>query len=191
LNDNTFIQKVILKGPRARLGDYFAGQSGAKLKNGRYNLRWFICLARYRKIPNRTPGGGHFRAPRGIDPARVFDHAPHGPRMWSRLTRSSKLVDRPRRSSTPPMRKATLVRRQNRSSPGFPGADGHVAVSVLHPRRSKTWSYAIRSNHPGLDGQTGGFVSKSPSPRAGGKNPPPRDIPIGGPMIPIHAGVRE
>lgn len=46
---------------------------------------------------------------------------------------------------------------------GFAGRDGawHFLFS---PKEEKTWSYRIRSNHPGLDGRTGGFTSVNPAP---------------------------
>jgi hypothetical protein len=47
--------------------------------------------------------------------------------------------------------------------PGHLGSDGawHFLFS---PKEAKTWSYRIRSSHPGLDGQSGGFTSRMPAP---------------------------
>lgn len=46
---------------------------------------------------------------------------------------------------------------------GHPGADGawHFLFS---PKESKTWTYRIKSNHPGLDGQSGSFTSRDATP---------------------------
>jgi len=55
--------------------------------------------------------------------------------------------------------------------PGFATADGawHFLFS---PKDAKTWSYVIRSNHPGLDGRRGGITSQMPAPaRARAREP--------------------
>jgi hypothetical protein len=46
---------------------------------------------------------------------------------------------------------------------GFAGVAGawHFLFS---PKEAKTWTYRIASNHPDLDGRTGGFTSVNPAP---------------------------
>ncbi len=72
-----------------------------------------------------------------------------------------ELVYRPA-EPTPAEAKAVLVvdRQEFR---GFVGADGawHILFS---PKEAKTWTYRIASNHPGLDGRSGGFTSVNPAP---------------------------
>lgn len=49
-------------------------------------------------------------------------------------------------------------------------ADGEGAWRfIFSPKEAKSWTYRIASNHPGLDGQTGAFSSRNPSPDLGRK----------------------
>lgn len=63
--------------------------------------------------------------------------------------------------------KATLVV-DRQEFPGFKDEAGawHFLFS---PKEAKTWSYAIKSTHPGLDGLTGGFTSVWPTPAQAAK----------------------
>jgi hypothetical protein len=46
---------------------------------------------------------------------------------------------------------------------GFADGQG-VWHFVFSPKLAKTWSYEIKSTHPGLNGKTGGFTSVNPAP---------------------------
>jgi hypothetical protein len=46
---------------------------------------------------------------------------------------------------------------------GYPDADGAWRF-LFSPKEARTWSYRIASNHPGLDGQTGGLTSRNAAP---------------------------
>lgn len=63
---------------------------------------------------------------------------------------------------TPVQPQARLVV-ENQEFAGFPDEDGawHFFFS---PKEPKTWTYTIASNHPSLNGQTGGFTSVNPAP---------------------------
>lgn len=52
---------------------------------------------------------------------------------------------------------------ENQEFAGFPSQDGAWHF-VFSPKEPKTWSYRIVSNHPGLNGQTGGFTSVNAAP---------------------------
>jgi len=71
------------------------------------------------------------------------------------------LVYRPAEPA-PPDAKATLVVERQEFT-GFADRDGawHFLFS---PKDAKTWTYQIVSNHPGLNGRSGGFTSKNPAP---------------------------
>ena len=72
-----------------------------------------------------------------------------------------ELVYRPAGPTPTGVRASLLVDRQE--FPGFPADDGTWRF-LFSPKEAKTWSYRIASNHPGLDGQTGGFTSVNPAP---------------------------
>ena len=69
--------------------------------------------------------------------------------------------------AAPAAAKATIVV-DKQEFPGFADAAGtwHFLFS---PKEAKTWTYTIKSDHPGLDGQTGGFTSRLPAPKLAGK----------------------
>lgn len=62
----------------------------------------------------------------------------------------------------PPAPRATLVV-DKQEFPGFPQPDGSWQF-LFSPKEAKAWTYRIASNHPGLDGQAGGFTSRYPAP---------------------------
>jgi hypothetical protein len=72
-----------------------------------------------------------------------------------------ELIYRPSGPVPAGARASLIVDRQEFT--GFADEDGawHFLFS---PKEAKTWTYAIKSTHPGLDGQTGGFTSVDPSP---------------------------
>jgi hypothetical protein len=47
--------------------------------------------------------------------------------------------------------------------PGFLGADG-TWIFLFSPKEPKSWTYTVKSNETGLDGQTSGFTSRNPDP---------------------------
>jgi hypothetical protein len=73
------------------------------------------------------------------------------------------LVIRPTGSSPAPAQVKAMLQVDKQEFNGYLGDDGawHFLFS---PKEAKTWVYRIASNHPGLDGQTGGFTSRMPAP---------------------------
>jgi len=69
--------------------------------------------------------------------------------------------------AAPTEAQATLVV-DNQEFTGYAGNDGDWHF-LFSPKQSKTWSYKVVSNVPGLDGQTGGFTSVNPSPELAAK----------------------
>lgn len=64
-------------------------------------------------------------------------------------------------ASTPPGTAANLIVDQQEFR-GFPAADGQWHF-LFSPKEAKSWRYVIKSNWPGLEGQTGGFTSVNPA----------------------------
>lgn len=160
LSNTTFIQHHI-KG-RGALGEYFAG-IGNKLKMGDTPSLMY-ALGRRPEEPTGDSWGGHFVRARDR-PRYVFDHAPTA----ADSVETYAIIDLTYRAigTAPASAQATLVV-DKQEFPGYVGPDGtwHFLFS---PKETKAWTYAIKSNHPALDGQTGAFTSRLPSPELAGK----------------------
>jgi pectate lyase len=155
--ENTAFVAAHLKG-RGALGDYFASIA-PKIKMGDSPSLAYV-LGPDPENPARDSWGGRFvrawdrpRAtfttpPTTADTVETFSlvellHRPTGPAPSGSALQASLVVD-------------------GQEFPGFPSSDG-VWRFLFSPKEAKTWSYRITSNHPGLDGQTGGFTSINPA----------------------------
>lgn len=151
-----------LKGQGA-LGDYFSSIAG-KVKMGDTPSLVYL-LGTTPDDPRQDSWGGHFvRA--WERPRYVFERAPTAADVVETYA-IVELIYRPP-GTAPADAKASLVVDQQEFT-GFADAAGtwHFLFS---PKEPKSWSYTIKSNHAGLDGQSGGFTSKLPAPELAGKS---------------------
>jgi hypothetical protein len=159
--DNTAFVATHLKGHGA-LGDYFASIA-PKLKMGDTPSLAHV-LGATPESPAADGWGGHFV--RAWDRPRViFDRTPTA----ADIVETYAIVDLVYRPSSPGpagAKAALVVDRQEFA--GFRAEDGawHFLFS---PKTAARWSYVVRSDHPGLEGQAGAFTSVNPSPELGGK----------------------
>lgn len=161
---------------RGALGTFFAGlnfegKARATLKMGDTPSLMYL-LGANPDDPTKDSWGGRFvRA--WERPRRVFDHAQNTPPTTNEIVETSAIVDCIYRLDAPlPVgTKAALVL-DKQEFPGFPDETGAWHF-VFSPKHARTWSYAIKSSHPALDGRTGGFTSVLPSPDLASK-PSPR-----------------
>ncbi len=147
---------------RGALGDYFANIA-TNVKMGDTPSLGYI-LGALPEAPHSDSWGGHFvRA--WERPRVVFDRAPTAADIVETYA-IVELIYHPA-GPTPAAASAALVVDQQEFA-GFVDAEGgwHFLFSPKEPR---SWSYAIKSSHPGLDGRTGGFTSKLPAPALAGK----------------------
>jgi hypothetical protein len=154
--DNTAFVSAHVRG-RGALGDYFASIA-PQVKMGDSP-----SLAHLFGAMPENPAGGSWggRFVRAWDrPRRTFDRAPTAAdevEIFSII----ELVYRPGGPAPANATAVLVVDRQEFT--GFAGADG-AWYFLFSPKEAKPWTYVIRSNHPGLDGQTGGFTSVNPAP---------------------------
>lgn len=166
LGNERFVARHI-KGVGA-LGDYFAGIA-PKIKMGDTPSLAYV-LGAHPEDPGHGGWGGQFV--RAWDRPRVTFTRPPSASDEVETFSVIELVYHPA-GMAPPQPRATLVVDQQEFA-GTLAADGawHFLFS---PKESKKWSYQISSNHPGLDGQNGGFTSRLPTPaqtaRVTGKYP--------------------
>lgn len=159
LGNTTFVQTHV-KGHGA-LGDYFAGID-PRLKMGDTPSLAYLLGATPENPAGDSWGGRFVRA--WDRPRYTFHRAPTAAEVVETFA-IVELVYRPA-GSAPAGATASLVV-DGQEFRGFAGEDGawHFLFS---PKDAKPWAYAIKSTHPGLDGQTGGFTSRMPAPgRAG------------------------
>jgi hypothetical protein len=142
---------------RGALGDYFS-TIAPKVKMGDSPS---ISYVRGAAPENPAAGNWGGRFVRAWDRPRVtFTSAP----TTADTVETYAILDLVYRPKGPPPTNAQarlVVDKQEFT--GFAGDDGawHFLFS---PKEAKTWNYRIASNHPGLDGQTGGFTSVNPAP---------------------------
>ena len=155
LGNASFVQRRV-KGVGA-LGDYFAGIA-PQIKMGDTPAFAYVLGAN----PERPDAGGWGgRFVRAWDRPRVtFTHAPTAADVVETFA-VVDLVIRPQ-GAAPAQPKATLLMDKQEFS-GLPGEDGAWHF-LLSPKEAKTFSYRIASNHPGLDGISGGFTARNASP---------------------------
>lgn len=151
---------------RGALGDYFVSIAPALKMGDTPSLTYLLGATP--ENPAADSWGGRFvrawsrprhrfvRAPDSSDRVEVFSII--------------ELVYRPEGAAPEKVEARLVVDHQN--FPGFLGTDGawHFLFS---PKLTKTWTYRIASNHPGLDGQKGGFTSVRPA----ANQPPSIDYP--------------
>jgi hypothetical protein len=154
--DNTAFVAAHLKGHGA-LGDYFA-TIAPRIKMGDSPSLTYL-FGTTPDNPAADSWGGRFV--RAWDRPRVtFEHPPTVADVVETYA-IMDLIYRPA-GPAPAGAKATLVVDKQEFA-GFADASGawHFLFS---PKLAATWTYRISSNHPGLDGQTGGFTSVNPAP---------------------------
>ncbi|MET0319311.1 MAG: nucleoside hydrolase-like domain-containing protein, partial [Duganella sp.] len=143
------------------LGDYFA-DIGPDIKMGDTPAFTHV-LGAHPEQPGAGGWGGRFV--RAWDRPRATFTAPPPPAAGVETFAVLDLVYRPAASAAGPASvpvHATLHVDQQ-AFPGYVDQDGawHFMFS---PKEAKTWTYRIASNHPDLDGRTGGFTSRMPLP---------------------------
>ena len=159
--DNTAFVARHLKGHGA-LGDYFASIA-PKVKMGDTPSLAYLLGATPENPASDSWGGRFVRA--WDRPRYVFEHAPSA----TDVVETYAIVDLIYHPAgpTPADVKATLVV----DGQEFIGSvdDSGAWHFIFSPKDAKTWSYQIKSNHPGLDGQTGGLTSRMPAPERAGQ----------------------
>ena len=164
LGNRSFVEQHV-KGKGA-LGDYFTTIAPSVKMGDSPSLTY--VLGRAPEQPGAGGWGGRF--------VRAWDRPRH---LFQRHLTTADVVEtfaiielvlRP--SGTAPAQTKAVLVVDKQEFAGYPGADGawHFLFS---PKEPKTWSYRISSNHPGLDGQAGGFVSVNPAPEKA-RQPSPR-----------------
>lgn len=160
--DNAAFVSTHVKG-RGALGDYFVSIN-PKVKMGDSPSLTYLFGATPENPAADSWGGRFVRA--WDRPRYTFEHVPTATDLVETYA-IIELIYRPT-GEAPANAQAALVV-DNQQFPAFPAADGSWRF-IFSPKEPKTWSYKIASNHPGLNGQTGGFTSKNPSPERA-KNP--------------------
>ncbi|MES2693809.1 MAG: DUF1593 domain-containing protein, partial [Verrucomicrobiota bacterium] len=160
--ENTAFVTTHIKG-RGALGDYFT-TIAPKIKMGDTPSLAYLFGATPEN-PATESWGGHFV--RAWDrPRKRFDR-PTTAADTIETYGILELVYRPAASAAASEQATATLIVDRQEFPGFRTSEGawHFLFS---PKDAKTWSYVIQSNHPGLEGQRGGFTSKMPAPgRAG------------------------
>lgn len=139
------------------LGDYFACIA-PRIKMGDTPALTYV-LGAGRDNPAAGGWGGSFV--RAWDrPRVVFETAPSRADVVETFA-IMELRYRPAGSAPAAARASLVIDRQE--FPGYPQPDGSWRF-LFSPKEDKTWTYRIASNHPNLDGQTGGFTSRMAPP---------------------------
>lgn len=139
------------------LGDYFAGIA-PKIKMGDTPSLAYVLGAQPENPAAGGWGGSFVRA--WDRPRATFDGAPPADSVVETFA-IVELRYRPAGKAPAAPRASLLV--DGQAFPGFLQPDGSWRF-LFSPKEDKTWTYRIASNHPGLDGQAGGFVSRMPAP---------------------------
>jgi hypothetical protein len=155
------------------LGEFFAtgisfnSQVRATIKMGDTPSLVYL-LGQTPDDPSKDSWGGRFV--RAWDrPRYVFDRVPTAADKVETFG-IIELICRPAVPAPADAKAALVVDKQD--FPGFVD-DAGVWHFIFSPKDAKVWSYTIKSTHPGLDGQTGGFTSDWPAPEQAAK-PSPR-----------------
>lgn len=140
------------------LGDYFASIA-PKVKMGDTPSLTYV-LGTHPEDPSHGGWGGQFV--RAWDRPRVTFTTPPSVTDQVETFGIIELVYRPAGAPPPPPQQQAVLVVDRQEFAGKLEVDGawHFLFS---PKESKKWSYQIRSNHPGLDGQTGAFTSRLPT----------------------------
>lgn len=153
---------------RGALGDFFAtgirfdAKTRSTVKMGDTPSLTYL-FGKTPEDPTKDSWGGRFvRA--WERPRYTFNRAPTAADRVETFA-IVELIYRP--AAAPADAKAALVV-DRQEFPGFRD-DAGAWHFLFSPKEAKTWSYAIKSTHPGLDGQTGGFTSYWATPDRAGK----------------------
>jgi hypothetical protein len=157
LGNTTFVQQHV-KGVGA-LGDYFTGIA-PQIKMGDTPSLAYI-LGAHPERPEAGGWGGSFV--RAWDRPRITFTTPPTVADVVETFAMIELVVRPGVPAPARARPTATLLVDKQEFAGYPGDDGTWRF-LFSPKEAKQWSYRIVSNHPGLDGQTGGFTSRMASP---------------------------
>jgi PelA/Pel-15E family pectate lyase len=155
LGNESFVAQHV-KGAGA-LGDYFAAIA-PKVKMGDTPSLAYV-LGAHPEDPGYGGWGGQFA--RAWDRPRFMFSKPPSAKDEVETFAVIELIYRPVGPAPAQPQAALIVDKQEFKGTLEKDGAWHFLFS---PKESKTWSYRIRSNHPGLDGQTGGFTSRLPAP---------------------------
>jgi len=151
------------------LGEFFArgirfdSQTRSTIKMGDTPSLVYL-LGKTPEDPASDSWGGRFV--RAWDrPRYVFDHTPTATDKVETFS-IVELICRPAGAASADIRAALVVDKQE--FPGFVD-DAGMWHFLFSPKVAKTWNYTIKSTHPGLDGQNGGFTSIWPAPAQAGR----------------------
>ncbi|MET0264799.1 MAG: DUF1593 domain-containing protein [Duganella sp.] len=166
--DNTRFVQQHVQGVGA-LGNYFA-DIAPHIKMGDTPSLVYV-LGAHPERPDAGGWGGRFV--RAWDRPRITFEQPPTSADVVQTFAMIELVYRPQ-SITPlaPARPVATLVVDRQEFAGHVNADGSWHF-LFSPKEAKRWSYEIRSNHPGLDGQRGAFTSVMPSPELA-QQPSPR-----------------
>lgn len=159
LSNAGFVQQHV-RGVGA-LGNYFAGIA-PQVKMGDSPSLAYV-LGAHPERPDAGGWGGRFV--RAWDRPRVTFTSPPTQADSVETFAIVELVYRPG-GSAPVLPWATLeatLQIDGQAFAGYPDDNGTWRF-LFSPKEAKTWRYRIDSNHPGLDGETGGFTSVMPAP---------------------------
>lgn len=156
LGNRTFVERQV-KG-RGALGDYFATIAPV-VKMGDSPSLTYVLGADPENPTAADNWGGRFV--RAWDRPRATFTAPPTAADTVETFSLVELVHRPAGPAVAAARAVLVVDRQEFT--GFRGPDDawHFLFS---PKEAKTWTYRVASDHPGLDGRSGGFTSVNPAP---------------------------
>ncbi|WP_321475304.1 nucleoside hydrolase-like domain-containing protein [uncultured Paludibaculum sp.] len=137
------------------LGDYFATINPAVKMGDTPSLTYLFGATP--ENPAAPSWGGRFV--RAWQRPRYTFHRPPGEADTVEVYSIIEIVYHPEGAAPPNTTARLLV--DNQEFPGFPAGRGEWRF-LFSPKLVKKWSYRIESDHPGLNGQTGGFTSAFP-----------------------------
>ena len=147
---------------RGALGDYFATIAKEVKMGDTPSLTYLLSPGANPENPAAESGswGGSFV--RAWDRPRTTFTKPPTEADTVETYSIVELIYRPDTKAPVPAAPSARLVVDDQEFAGFPGADGawHFLFS---PKSARKWSYRIASNHPGLDGRTGGFTSVLPA----------------------------
>lgn len=155
LGNEAFVTRHV-KGAGA-LGDYFATIAPSIKMGDTPSLAY--ALGAHPEDPRHGGWGGQFV--RAWDRPRVTFTAPPSVDDQVETFAIIELVYRPAGAAPAQPHAVLVVDRQEFAGTLEQDGAWHFLFS---PKESKKWSYQIRSNHPGLDGQGGAFTSRMATP---------------------------
>ena len=157
LGNAAFVQTHI-KGHGA-LGDYFA-TIAPKIKMGDTPSLAYL-MGSHPEDPTKDSWGGHFV--RAWDrPRYIFKQAPTAKDVVETFA-ILEFHHRSLASAPDGVAPAASLLVDQQEFPGFLQPDG-TWVFLFSPKEPKIWTYTVKSNLSGLDGQTGSFTSRNPDP---------------------------